>query len=50
MIARKGKASGDKVPDFIMEEVLARIATIAQYARAGFPARSLSSCGSRRDG
>ena len=30
MLARKGKASGDAVPDFIMEEVLAKIATIAQ--------------------
>lgn len=30
MIARKGKASGDKVPDFIMAEVLLKIATIAQ--------------------
>lgn len=30
MVARKGKPSGDKVPDFILDDVLARIATIAQ--------------------
>ena len=30
MIARKGSTSGEAVPDFIMDEVLARIATIAQ--------------------
>jgi hypothetical protein len=30
MLARKGRPSGEKVPDFIMEDVLAKIATIAQ--------------------
>lgn len=30
MVARNGKPSGDKVPDDIMEEVLAKVATIAQ--------------------
>jgi mRNA-degrading endonuclease toxin of MazEF toxin-antitoxin module len=30
MMARRGQASGEAVPEFIMDEVLARIATIAQ--------------------
>jgi mRNA interferase ChpB len=30
MQARNGKSSGEAAPDFIMEEVLAKIATIAQ--------------------
>jgi hypothetical protein len=30
MVARNGKASGEAVPDFILEEVLAKIATIVQ--------------------
>ena len=30
MVARHGRASGEAVPNFIMDEVLARIAVIAQ--------------------
>lgn len=30
MLARRGRASGESVPDFIMEEVLARLATLVQ--------------------
>jgi mRNA-degrading endonuclease toxin of MazEF toxin-antitoxin module len=30
MTARKGKPSGDIVPDFIMDDVLSRIATLVQ--------------------
>lgn len=30
MAARRGRPSGEKVPDYIMEDVLAKIATIAQ--------------------
>lgn len=30
MTARKGKPAGESVPDFIMDEILARIATITQ--------------------
>lgn len=30
MLARNGRPSGEKVPDFIIEDVLAKIATIAQ--------------------
>ncbi|MDB5528828.1 MAG: type toxin-antitoxin system PemK/MazF family toxin [Devosia sp.] len=30
IIARKGRATGEKVPDFIIEDVLSRLATIAQ--------------------
>lgn len=30
MAARRGRSSGEKVPDYIMDDVLAKIATIAQ--------------------